>query len=261
MKPVHVSLAIGTVLFTSCMNYQYYTVNKKENAGSNPKGILSDSLSVQYNFNTKNEGMEILKKNESNIPIYVNWQRSALIIENETETYWTNNAKVSLSEDENDLQWSEHTNAYGSTIKGEITGTEQIGFIPPRSVLKRFHPLPMIKEIRFDEQQPDASSTTPISKSSNKIAQYKYTEENSPLHFRSYITLSPSPNFNSEVVEERIFWISEIAKTKLPPNQYNGNINNTNVLHTSEFKGTFAIFGAACALGLAMTVGAFFALN
>jgi hypothetical protein len=261
MKPIHVSLAIGAVLFTSCMNYQYYTVNKKENAGSNSKGILSDSLTVQYIFNTQNEGMEILIKNESNIPVYVNWQRSALIIENETKPYWTNNAKVSLSEDENNLQWSAYTNAYGSTIKGEITGTEQIGFIPPRSVLKRFHPLPMVNDIHFEKQQSDTIITTPITRSWNQIVQYKYTEENSPLHFRSYITLSPNPNFNSEVVDEGTFWISGIAKTNLPPNQYNGNINNTNVLQTREFKGTFALFGAFCALGLAMTAGIFFATN
>jgi hypothetical protein len=51
----------------------------------------------------------------------------------------------------------------------------------------------------------------------NAVIRYKdFGPENSPLAFRSYITLSTAPDFSNPVVFDHKFWIDEVFETVGP---------------------------------------------
>ncbi len=69
-------------LFTGCTTYQYMTVSGK-NIRQNERQefvVENDSIRVKYNFSGEDAPVNVEVTNKLDRPVYVDWSRSALII-------------------------------------------------------------------------------------------------------------------------------------------------------------------------------------
>ena len=137
MKKSHLLLIIFTFLF-SCTSTRYYysevnTENKKTHKTEEGDFIIeNDTVSTTYTFNGGNGLVTISIYNKTDQPMYIDWKRSALILNDLAFSYKSDNAQMSGS-----------INGYissGEYLSGSLQGTvnmpKDVNIIPPKSQVK-----------------------------------------------------------------------------------------------------------------------------
>jgi hypothetical protein len=172
--------------------------------------------------------------NKLNVPIYVDWKESAIIVGNEAQSYWKDESTIDAIAYRSQ---STITSSSEASITGVLVRDERIGFIPPRS--SKTTSLVTLHESRFrltGEKRVEKVTTV---YGTTDVTKYSF-EGNSPLMFRSYITLSTDPSFSTRWNHESEFWVSEVAETTLTPNSYQASQSN-NTFHTANSMGAYAL--------------------
>lgn len=186
MKRVAILLSMITSL-SACKSYMVSTVASKNTVQSPETGkfnMINDSLAFSYSFAGPNMPLNIEVLNKLKEPLFVDWERSALVI-GET-TYSFVDDKVHLSADVAGTAY----NNLGTESKdyySEIRGTAQISktqsFIPPGAKITRsIYALNNVKEIKlakseFRKVPMDSDVSTGVA----YVSSASFTEMNSPL--------------------------------------------------------------------------------
>src|SRR5438045_9585163 len=78
-----------TGLFTSCSRYQYVTITSSDIRKNDKQEFVieNDSIRIQYNFNGADAPINIAIENRIDVPLYIDWPQSALIINNKAISY------------------------------------------------------------------------------------------------------------------------------------------------------------------------------
>ncbi len=204
--------------------------------------LENDSVRITYNFSGMDAPLKIDIYNKLNDPVYVNWNNSALIIKEKAFSFIQSDIKISG----NTSTVSENNRrSFYNYSEGSLNALAQLpnneGFIPPSSQITR--------EITVL----DASGYDPIEKSEYKSAAWNYTdgtgvvyvkqanfdEDNSPLKFKSYITLyTLNDGKPKNFVSSGNFYVSSVARSSANPkktSEYDGNPGN--VMMTSKTTG------------------------
>lgn len=94
-----IPLASLYFMFTSCTTYQYMTVSSNNIQQNDKKEFLleNDSIRLTYNFNGANAPVNLEVKNKLDKPIYIDWKRSVLIINDRATSYAPGSLTVSGS--------------------------------------------------------------------------------------------------------------------------------------------------------------------
>jgi hypothetical protein len=213
---------------SSCLTYQYVTLTSHLNENTQKEFTFeNDSLMIRYNFNGASGPVKIYIENKLSAPLYVDWKRSAIIQNNQSQTYW---------QDESTFQGTaERDSYYTSTFSADIIGTverkESITFLPPRS----FQETQLIKlnntwftspdpKVNYEETMRTPTGLT-------KIYYYDFDKENSPIHFRSFLTLSSDPFFKEIFTVDHEFWASEIVESWMTPESFNKEAKDGNLYY------------------------------
>ncbi|MFD0795576.1 hypothetical protein ACFQZX_18280 [Mucilaginibacter litoreus] len=259
-------------LFSSCKTYQLNvvsSVDKTPDAQTGDYQFDNDTVRITYSFYGENAPVSISIYNKLNQPLYVDWQKSALIIGDRATSYATNS--VVFNGDINTASYK-YRNTYNNGITtnptyttGTINGTADLPktttFLPPHAesnntgiyLTKGFLQIPDNEFLKTRMRSADATSDHLISvKSAN------FTPTCTPLAFRSYITMyTLVDNKPVPVVHEQHFFISRSIKTSRNPNT---------LTDYSRQRGDYFInskaSGASNAIGIAagaIAVGAFVA--
>jgi hypothetical protein len=131
MKPITLVL-LAALLLSACSRYQYAVVD------SNVKkdGHLvfeNDSVKITYPFSGNNGPATVRIHNKLSTPMYVNWQRSSLIIEGESVSRVPESAPFhATGSTTNAFGWASTTTAISGTLQQQA----QHGFIPPDSYIQ-----------------------------------------------------------------------------------------------------------------------------
>jgi hypothetical protein len=211
------------LLLASCSRFQYATINSTDIKTNDKMEFTAenDSFRLVYNFNGENAPINITVQNKMNVPVYIDWQKSALIVEDKAISYVP--SEVPIQGSFHGSTWSTNTSR-GSSL-GSSSGhiyaraevPQQIAFLPPGSYVTK---APMGVTNRFIESVPDTAwhkikltdpygITVPVKRAA-------FTQESSPLRFKSYLTVMIGAEQAKPVVFENSFYINELITANQP---------------------------------------------
>lgn len=260
MKLILLILFIIT-LFSSCQTYQYFTVT-----GSNIKQdsnyhfvAENDTLLMAYNLNGYNGPVKVSIYNKMDKPIYVNWKKSAIILEDKAISYYSPDQPLNGTINSTEWQSGNGVSSQSGSIQAIVKGQEGIEFIPPHS-RKDKTALTLItgfiREIPLDQMKRvylDGDEQLP------KVRSMDFSKESSPVNFRSYLTFSISGNATDEFSFEHFFYVSHLFVSTLNPANIPSKQNKGDCFYTSQSsgftKGMGVLVGVGLFAGLVMAAG------
>lgn len=222
-------LASILCLFSSCTTYQYMAVQGKNiNANDRQEYVVeNDSLRITYNFHGQDAPINVEVKNKLDKPIYVDWSRSALIINEKAISYSA--ATVPVSGTVTSTSYSAPAGSLRSSVsQGNFSGSmgvpKDMEFIPPGSyknktplgVTNVFYP-----EARNEGQWQQISiNTYNGGVIYGRAMVKKYEDTLSPFRFSSYLTIYVEGEPDKPVSFEHDFFVSEIWTTTRGPRNF-----------------------------------------
>lgn len=225
-----IKLALGLtflVLFSHCTTYQLVSVDG--NAPKNDQSafiIENDTVSIIYSFHGQGGSLVIDIFNKLSQPLYVNWRKSALIIEDESFTLWKDEASfngVSSSEgvmDDNGVAYAE------GNMEGSLVKKEEISFIPPHSkVVVHSYNLntPFIEIPKENGEKITFFTRTGEERRGRK---YSFPADNSPYMFRIFLSVATDDSFKKPVQFDNSFWISDLVTSHTGPEEFDVYFGN-----------------------------------
>jgi len=262
--PLSVAL-IG--LLSSCSVYQYATIESSSLNKNDKQEFVTenDTLKLVYNFNGINAPINITVQNKLNVPISIDWQRSALIV---------NDTAISYVPGTVDIDGSLHGYAYRpyhSSVSSEDANLhatahlpEQQAFLPPHTLVNK---MPMGVTNRILTNVPDSAfhkARFYVAEGLQVQVKYaRFTETSAPLRFRSYLTVLVGEQPAKPVVYEHTFYISELINSgQGPENIWFPNVYRGNQYYVRESTGFGnAATGFGVIAGTAIVAGTVEALS
>lgn len=214
---------------TSCSSYYYSVVSSNDSGGERNRQRdfvqETDSVRISYSFNGENAPISISIYNKLNEPLFVDWTRSALIIDEAATSYYDEKAAIQGETESKNYHWSKRWSDSHGSFAGEITLPKGVSFIPPQSKVEKT-PL-KLANFPFDRipNEEYRKSEFPTSKAGTVLMRTKeFTIEDTPLSFRSYLTLYTADKEGKPdklTTFEREFYISKLIKTgNVPPTEF-----------------------------------------
>ena len=212
------------LFFTSgCTNYMqiyhltYNPVTTDNHYANNPFKFVNDTLTIGFDVWDENGLLVNYIENKVDKPIYIDWKRSSLIV---------NNIKLNFWEDQSDAYTSEYYKGFlyaninsNSILRGyaemqsisstKIFKPERITFIPPKSIFpKSSFKLKTDHSIILDSYE--------VSNIEKKKLYFKnYDYDHSPYRYRLFLTYSNSETIVNENYVDISFYVSKIENVPI----------------------------------------------
>jgi hypothetical protein len=218
--------ALASCFLVSCTAYQVMTVSSREvkQNQANEFVVENDSLELSYNFNGKDGPVKIMIRNKLQQPIYVDWKRSALIINDRAVSFAPGKVPIEGSIATANYAWSKEWSSSYSRLSATAQLPTETAFIPPGTYVSQ--QLIGITNQAL-EQLPDSifskKNIPAIGDSYAAIKQAFFTAESSPLVFKSYITMLIGDTLPKPVIYQHNFYVSELIKMTDTPELLNGD--------------------------------------
>ncbi len=212
------ALLLGMALLTSCTRNVQVVTLRGNNVMPTTKGLVldNDTLTLQYDFSSERGRMHVSVTNKLNQPLYIDWKRSSLIIGQEKIDYWRDVANVQLTSSGN--PYSRYS---VRSTSGIISREDPVSFIPPKTRIEknRFVVVPngALRLSGTPAVVQEKPKWNPDRKKPVNINTFTYGDDQSPLTFRNYLTLSTDKDFKTEFHIDTQFWASDV--TVMPYNQ------------------------------------------
>lgn len=209
-KNIFILLGLILSFFTSCSStYFYSTINSSDLYSQKVDNgdflFENDSLWIAYCFKGESAPIQITVYNKMDEPLYVDWQRSALIIDDQAISYGGKEINASIFSNSNETNVG---------LMAEIP--HGVSFIPPKtkvsnSTLRLSVGFEDINKKAFKNMHLGVNKGEPV-----KVKGIRFTPENTPLSFTSYLTLYTENK--RKMVYEQDFYIANLLKTNVAPN-------------------------------------------
>lgn len=258
-------------MLTGCSSYYYSVLSSTDPAGerNEQRDFIqeTDTVRIAYSFNGEDAPVTISIYNKLDEPLFVDWTRSALIIDDVATSYSDAKAVVegetSTSSYSTTYPWGRRgSDTYASgrgSFAGNISLPAGVSFLPPKTKVEKT-PL-RLADFPFDKIPKDAYRKQQFGMmdgSEVTMRVKEFTEADSPLYFRSYLTLYTDPAADAGPAEtltfERSFYVSKLFKTgNVPPSTFSPDQQQAgDFFYVHHVKGTQAgIIAGAIAIGVA----------
>lgn len=192
---------------------QLFTLETNNETLAENNFVFTDSI-VEFRFRFYEEKgfLSFVVKNKSERPIYIDWKNSMFIPTSSRQyAYWRDETLI-------------NANIYSSQIiltswlwpgVGHVQGTaitpDRISFLPPNTELwvKKFKMVRGHLKLN-DPEVLSQNANWKRSRKKVKVQRKKFHQENTPLNFRNYLTISTTENFSQPIYYDFGFWVSEI---------------------------------------------------
>jgi hypothetical protein len=204
--------AVIAVGMCSCIKYQYLSVNSNLSHEEGKGFVLNaDSVQISYQFSGTNGPVQIEVLNKTSHPLYLDWSKSAIIVNGEVHSYWKNESAISAVAD-GKIDVSDKQTTYSShSISGKLTGPSSTDFIPPNATLKRS---PVALAPDFFNHTTSSENKRTEGKGAFIVVINEYDSANSPMQFRSYLSISNALDFTTVSTFDHSFWISHVYRAE-----------------------------------------------
>ena len=208
MKYLLYILAIAISL-SSCSNTYYYsTLNTNdEGVGRDKTGTFifeTDTIQLAYSFRGQDGPIKISIHNKLDRPMYVDWSKSAIIINDVATSYHGEKSFV-----EGGL------NSYRSakTTSGYEYNPDYISFVPPFRKVE--HCSLWLSNLNFDnidKKEYGKGTMSNIFNQKVNVKELNFSETNTPLFFESYLTIFLEDGSTYAISQS--FYISNLIRAK-----------------------------------------------
>lgn len=243
-------IIVFVFLLSSCRSTYFYSTLSSpdepvEKVDNGDFLFETDSLWIAYCFKGEGAPMQITVFNKSDQPLYIDWSKSALIIDNTAITYGGEKLEIN---GEWDAALLENASAEGS-FDGTVSLPKDVSFIPPQSMISEI-PVNLnpsfdhidkkkYKDIQFVDKKGFAQSAKRLD----------FEQNDTPLAFKSYLTLYYDPS--QLMAYEQDFYLSSLIRTSsISPGNMPDNLTDRGDLFTvvkpannSAFYTTLGIVG------------------
>lgn len=257
-----ITLAAAVLLLSSCSKYYVSTLESSNTKKSEETGSFifeNDTLSVTYNFNGKNAPISLTMRNKLNEPLYIDWEKSALIKGDETTPFSGKEIKINAG-----INSRTYPNfvGEGSTQSGTLTTKialpETVGFIPPKSTLTKI-PLQLSERHSYGRIAKSSfeKSSIPLNNGPDAWARSaSFNAENSPLSFKSYLTFYiEKDNKRKDLPVVQHFYLSNLIQTYTNPKNFSSMSNNPGNIFYNSGSTVFGATMTSASLAAVLIVG------
>ncbi|MFV0536117.1 MAG: hypothetical protein ACK5M3_01950 [Dysgonomonas sp.] len=215
----YLALLVTLLILTSCSSTYFYatldTTNDYVEKVENGDFLLeTDSLWIAYCFKGENAPVQITAFNKTNEPLYIDWSRSALIVDNMAITY--SGEKMNYSE-----EWFDSESVARRNVS--VAVSDNITFIPPQSMISE---VPLYLSSNFEQINKKDYKNGYIGNRLNQSVSIKridFEEDITPLKFRSCLTIYAQPE--KPMVFTQDFYLKNLIKASgLSPNDLANNM-------------------------------------
>lgn len=219
--------------------------------------LENDTLWIAYCFNGEGAPIQITIFNKSKEPLYIDWQKSTLIINNVAFSYMGNRIKTTGSIDgvtftDNSTILFDQAEVQLNNFSATTEYPNNTSFIPPNSMISH---RPLNLRVNFENINSKEYHDFLMPNRYNeptKVKRIDYNAENTPLRFRSYLTIYNDPN--KPMVYEQEFYMENLIKTKsLSPKNMQKELAERGDLFYLEKPASTSFIEAA--LGITILVG------
>ncbi|OQP51759.1 hypothetical protein A4H97_26475 [Niastella yeongjuensis] len=216
---------ISLVFCVSCTTtFQYATLSSPDVVKNDRHEFVveNDSLKLTYNFSGHEGPIHVSIQNKMGVPVYVDWQRSAIIVDDKPRPYMSAAMKIEGNVEGNSYRYG----ANNGQLQATAVLPSTIDFIPPRAIINK-NPMRLsgfygrIPDSAFHKLKYTVSEGVTV-----KAKKATFTEATSPLRFRSYITYMVGETGTKPLAFESSFFVSEIMNTGSGPIEM--SVNNGN---------------------------------
>jgi len=203
------------ILFSSCTTYRYATISGSNIELDERQEFVAenDTVRIVYNFYGSKGPVKLSIYNKLPVGLQIDWKRSAMVIGQASYSYYSPN--LTVNGDVNTSAWTRRS----ASIDATITREEGLEFLPPGAV--SHHTGPFIADTAFQNTAPLSIPGPPlvIGRSKVKASKASFTPNNSPLLFKSFLTLLTAGQEPQVFTTEHRFYVSEVLETAAVPFQ------------------------------------------
>ncbi len=199
--------------FSSCTTYQYLTLASDGTSLDKEKRFIldTDTVRVTYDFKGKNGQLTLHIFNKSNLPLEIDWKRSALIVGDKPVSFFRPGIEIN-----GDVSRTPLTTT-SATFNGQLSQEAGVEFIPPQTTIRRtgFSLNPGI--IKMAESSKVEKKIKGDRGAAKKIEQASFSNETSPFRARVYLSFSIPAHKNQFYQVDKAFYLSELMQTEAAP--------------------------------------------
>ena len=212
---------------SSCSSTYYYSTLSTNDEGIDRDDLGSfifdtDSIQIAYSFRGQDGPIQISVYNKLDRPMYVDWSRSAIIINNVATSY--HGEKTRLIGQSVYINTSPSGNTTKATTSGYEYNPDYVSFVPPMRKIE--HCSLWLSNLNFDYIDKEAYKKTAIRDVNNqevKVRALNFSEENTPLFFESYLTIFLEDGSTYAITQS--FYIANLIRAKnLQPSELSKNL-------------------------------------
>lgn len=193
------------ILLSSCSSqYVCYVRSNSITSDTTKLTYENDTLKINYNMWANGGKFSFTITNKLNVPIYIDWKKSSLIVGNTSIPYWQDEDKINSNSSGININKERKLSMSNTQSNGVIIHLDRITFIAPLS--------------NFDVNGFDLSNFTywgfneknGIKDQKKNITTWTYTNSNTPLVLRNFITYSLTEKMEKELRIDQSFFIFKV---------------------------------------------------
>jgi hypothetical protein len=173
----------------------------------------NDTIKIVYSFWDEHGKLSYIIYNKLDIPVYVDWKKSSYVTNNRKLDYWADvtNSSTFINGNSSIYKGNIYSNGYAQSTSVK---KEQITFIAPKSAISKDQ-FSLATFTKTDLSEVFSIDSAKRTDNSNKVVELKYldyTQSNSPLIFRNFLTISVSDKFDKEIYIDNGFYVSKVTE-------------------------------------------------
>lgn len=208
----------ATMLFFACAKREicYVSANDPQTKKDSVYTFENDTVRIRYAFWGERGVIGFSVYNKLSKPIYIDWKKSAYVINGVKYNYWSDRTIVSSRSASVSLPIASTYGWYGSVggSTTEMAAPERVTFLAPRSLVIYYSGLLWTGTIKPLPASAASAAFTITNGKHIQARQLEYSSTTSPIRFRNFITFSVSENFADESYIDNGFYVSKIVEVK-----------------------------------------------
>lgn len=205
------------IYLSGCSVYQYATLDGTiPKDGDNQLVLENDTLKLMYSFNGYDCQASVQIFNKLDVPLYLDWKRSAYIVTDKAIPSWDEKTFINATTFGTQVNWNRSISTSSTDINGTLSKVTEQSFIPPASYIES--PFTILNSGFFKIPLENMQKGNMVVRGSVYTYKVKhFSRQTTPFNFRSYLTFSLDPDFKNPFVVDNVFWVSEVLQSAISP--------------------------------------------
>ena len=251
MKTITFTLVMLLLTLNGCLKYQYLTLKSDVKEIGNEFVIENDTLLLKYGFKGEGGPIHIYAFNKLDKPIFIDWTKSAIIRNDKSESYVTGQSTISGMVKGGSYSVGNNYSINSARLNGTISTDPGISFIPPKTFIETSHITIRNDFVDLAQSKVEKKEIATNSGMSSIAKSAYYDESNSPVKFRSFITLSVNDDLSHSFHFDNRFWASEVTETLATPDEIiHKKGNQFYISEATDFVGVMTFIAVIGLIGL-----------